>query len=173
MVPAGNRATLNLSIFSILSDDADLHASRSEAVLKVQRSNWQRFGSMRLMLSNMGVCFIAGCTVLAGGSAGHAGVINLYSRPPQAQPSTAAPAKTRAPAPAPTQNACEREMIRAAREFKVPVNILYAVGLTETGNRGSLQPYAMNIEGKAYFATSPQDAIRRLNTERAQGVKAD
>ncbi|MGI6245357.1 MAG: transglycosylase SLT domain-containing protein [Pseudochelatococcus sp.] len=69
------------------------------------------------------------------------------------------------------RNACEREMIRAAREFGVPVNILYAVGLTETGRRGSLQPYAMNIAGTAYFAASAQDAVRRLNAERARGVK--
>ncbi|MGV6874653.1 transglycosylase SLT domain-containing protein [Pseudochelatococcus sp. B33] len=62
-------------------------------------------------------------------------------------------------------------MIRAAREFRVPVNILYAVGLTETGRRGSLQPYAMNIAGKAYFAASKQDAIRRLDEERAKGVR--
>lgn len=68
-------------------------------------------------------------------------------------------------------NACEREMIRAAREFRVPVNILYAVGLTETGRRGSLQPYAMNIAGAAYFAPSKQDAIRRLDEERARGVR--
>lgn len=73
--------------------------------------------------------------------------------------------------PAPAQNACEREMIRAAREFRVPVNILYAVGLTETGRRGSLQPYAMNIAGTAYFAPSKQDALRRLGEERAKGVR--
>ncbi|MBB3808357.1 transglycosylase SLT domain-containing protein [Pseudochelatococcus contaminans] len=70
-----------------------------------------------------------------------------------------------------TQNVCEREMIRAARTFNVPVNILYAVGLTETGRRGSLQPYAMNIAGKAYFARNKPDAMRRLNEERARGVK--
>ncbi|MFD2251544.1 lytic transglycosylase domain-containing protein [Pseudochelatococcus lubricantis] len=68
-------------------------------------------------------------------------------------------------------NACEREMIRAAREFDVPVNILYAVGLTETGRRGSLQPYAMNIAGAAYFAPDAREAVRRLNAERARGVR--
>lgn len=62
-------------------------------------------------------------------------------------------------------------MIRAAREFRVPVNILYAVGLTETGRRGSLQPYAMNIAGSAYFAPTKMDALRRLHAERARGVK--
>ncbi|WP_414526022.1 transglycosylase SLT domain-containing protein [Pseudochelatococcus sp. G4_1912] len=96
--------------------------------------------------------FLVLVMVLVGASAASARTISRQAAPPP-------------------MNACEREMIRAAREFNVPVNILYAVGLTETGRRGSLQPYAMNIAGKAYFATSPQDAIRRLNAERANGVK--
>ncbi len=49
--------------------------------------------------------------------------------------------------------------------------MLYAVGLTESGNRGSLQPYAMNIGGKAYFGTSAADVIRRLGEAQASGVR--
>ncbi|MEC9472773.1 MAG: lytic transglycosylase domain-containing protein, partial [Pseudomonadota bacterium] len=51
------------------------------------------------------------------------------------------------PAAAETQNVCEREMISAARKYNVPLGVLYAVGLTETGRRNSLYPYALNIEG--------------------------
>ena len=35
---------------------------------------------------------------------------------------------------------CEREMTRAAALNGVPLNVLYSVGLTETGRRGELSP---------------------------------
>src|ERR1700722_2027659 len=44
---------------------------------------------------------------------------------------------------------CEREMTRAAGRYEIPLNILYSVGLTETGNRGTLSPYDMNVDGRA------------------------
>lgn len=44
------------------------------------------------------------------------------------------------------------------------------MGLTETGVRGSLQPYAMNIEGKAVFAADAADVMRRFEAARAQGA---
>ncbi|WP_425336266.1 transglycosylase SLT domain-containing protein [Sinorhizobium garamanticum] len=66
---------------------------------------------------------------------------------------------------------CEREIISAASKYGIPTGILYSVGLTETGRKGSLQPYAMNIEGKAYFGTSAQDVLLRFGTARAQGAK--
>jgi len=53
---------------------------------------------------------------------------------------------------------CEREISAAAEKYLVPEGILYSVGLTETGNRGSLQPWSLNVEGKAYFAGSEQEA---------------
>lgn len=64
---------------------------------------------------------------------------------------------------------CEREMAAASASYDVPLGVLYAVGLTETGNRGSLHANAMNIEGRAYFATSPADAIEKFNNARAEG----
>lgn len=66
---------------------------------------------------------------------------------------------------------CEREIRKAARRHTVPLGVLYAVGLTETGRGGLLQPNAMNIEGESYFARSPQDAVRRFNEARAQGYR--
>ena len=48
--------------------------------------------------------------------------------------------------------ACEREILSAAEHYAVPAGILYSVGLAETGRKGSLQPFALNIEGKAVFA---------------------
>jgi soluble lytic murein transglycosylase-like protein len=66
---------------------------------------------------------------------------------------------------------CEQEMARAAQRHAVPLAVLYAVGLTETGRKGSLQPYAMNIAGAAYFARDYADAERAFAGARARGVK--
>jgi len=68
-------------------------------------------------------------------------------------------------------NSCEREMVRASAKHGVPLGMLYAVGLTETGRKGSLQPYAMNIEGQAYFASDASDAIRRFEEARNAGAR--
>jgi soluble lytic murein transglycosylase-like protein len=68
-------------------------------------------------------------------------------------------------------NICEREMARASKTYQVPLSMLYAVGLTETGRRGSLQPYAMNIEGRAFFGANLSEALRRFEEARASGAK--
>lgn len=67
-------------------------------------------------------------------------------------------------------NACETEILRAADRYDIPAGILYAVGLTETGRKGSMQPYAMNIEGKAVFAASASDAVRRFTAAKQSGA---
>jgi len=68
-------------------------------------------------------------------------------------------------------NPCEPEILRAADRYGVPVGILYAVGLTETGRKGSLQPNALNIEGKAVFPSSSAQAIATFETARRNGAK--
>lgn len=65
---------------------------------------------------------------------------------------------------------CEREITSAAAKFKVPEGILYSVGLTETGRRGSLQPWALNIEGKAVFAPDRKAAIEAFEKARESGA---
>lgn len=75
------------------------------------------------------------------------------------------------PAAAAAGNPCEPEILRAADRYGVPVGILYAVGLTETGRKGSLQPNAMNIEGKAVFPKSRSDALTAFNAARRDGAK--
>lgn len=67
-------------------------------------------------------------------------------------------------------NPCEPEIVRAADRYGVPVGILYAVGLTETGNKGSLQPNAMNIEGKAVFPSSAGQALSLFRKARSEGA---
>lgn len=68
-------------------------------------------------------------------------------------------------------NACEAEILRAAERYGVPAGILYSVGLTETGRKGSLHPYALNIAGRAVFARSAQEAEAAFENARRQGVK--
>lgn len=68
-------------------------------------------------------------------------------------------------------NLCEAEMIVASQRHSVPLGILYAVGLTETGRKESLQPYALNIEGKAYFARSEAEAVQVFNRARRDGAR--
>ncbi|WP_026190581.1 transglycosylase SLT domain-containing protein [Methylobacterium sp. WSM2598] len=68
-------------------------------------------------------------------------------------------------------NVCEREMAQAATRHGVPLGMLYAVGLTESGKRGSLQPFAMNIEGKPYFGSSVADVRAKFDEARRRGAR--
>jgi soluble lytic murein transglycosylase-like protein len=67
-------------------------------------------------------------------------------------------------------NACEGEMRAASQKYGVPLGVLYSVGLAESGHKESLQPFAMNIAGRAYFATGLADALREFDAARAGGV---
>jgi soluble lytic murein transglycosylase-like protein len=75
------------------------------------------------------------------------------------------------PANAEPAVACEQEMIRAARTYDVPLAVLYAIGMTETGRRGSLHPYALNIEGPSFFPATLSEATSRLRAARSRGAK--
>lgn len=66
---------------------------------------------------------------------------------------------------------CEREMARAARLHQIPLGILYAVGLTETGHRGALHPFALGAEGQTLFAKDMKEAIASFEAMRRRGVK--
>jgi soluble lytic murein transglycosylase-like protein len=65
--------------------------------------------------------------------------------------------------------ACEREIQAAAAKYGIPEGILYSVGLTETGRKGSLYPWALNVEGKAYFPESPAVAMQTFQEARQEG----
>lgn len=68
-------------------------------------------------------------------------------------------------------NICERELARASKKYNVPLQILYAVGLTESGYGGFLQPYTLYIEGKDYISNNLQDALRLFREANARGVQ--
>lgn len=70
-----------------------------------------------------------------------------------------------------SSNPCEAEILRASDRYGIPPGILYAVGLTETGNKGSLQANALNIEGKAVFPSSRSAALAAFDNARRQGKK--
>lgn len=70
-----------------------------------------------------------------------------------------------------TANLCEREMTRAANKYQIPLGILFAVGLTETGIDGSLHAYALNLQGKTIYSLNKAQAIERFNAAKAGGMK--
>jgi len=70
-----------------------------------------------------------------------------------------------------SENSCEREMASAAARYQVPLAVLYAVGLTETGKRRSLQPYALNIDGNAEFYPTAAAALARYRAAVAAGAR--
>jgi soluble lytic murein transglycosylase-like protein len=53
----------------------------------------------------------------------------------------------------------------------VPLGMLYAVGLAETGRGDSLHPYALNVEGRAVYDIGRGEALQRFETARRGGAK--
>lgn len=66
---------------------------------------------------------------------------------------------------------CEGAIFEAAQRYGIPAGILYSVGLTETGRKGSLQAYAMNVEGKAYYFKTLDEALAGFDAARSSGKK--
>ena len=66
---------------------------------------------------------------------------------------------------------CEKEIAAAAHRYDVPLAVFYAVGLQETGTRNGLQPYAMNIEGRAVSSATLGDALRAFAAARGRGTQ--
>ncbi|RDJ27409.1 lytic transglycosylase domain-containing protein [Bosea caraganae] len=73
--------------------------------------------------------------------------------------------------PAAAQTVCEAHMIRASKAYDIPLGVLYSVGLTESGRKDSLQPYALNIHGRPFFGKSKEEALAEFNAARARGQK--
>jgi Transglycosylase SLT domain len=66
-------------------------------------------------------------------------------------------------------NLCEHHLKEASVAEGVPLGLLYAVALTETGSGGRLSPYAMNVEGKSALVRSRQEALAVYETAEKQG----
>ncbi|MBB4064135.1 transglycosylase SLT domain-containing protein [Gellertiella hungarica] len=70
-----------------------------------------------------------------------------------------------------SNGACEQEIQAAAAKYGVPEGILYSVGLTETGRKGSLHPYALNVEGKVLYPRTEQEALVAFRKASQSGAK--
>lgn len=107
-------------------------------------------------------------------------------RPPAAPPAAAAPGAPAQAAPAKAgssgqpaeaarkpgpQGICERELARAAEKYQIPLQILYAVALTESGTGKGLQPLMLHIEGKDHIPATLPEALALFNAAFARGVK--
>ena len=66
---------------------------------------------------------------------------------------------------------CEHEIATAARRYDIPLAVFYAVGLNETGVGGRLQPYSMNIDGRASTNTSLSEALSRFKAAKSAGAR--
>jgi soluble lytic murein transglycosylase-like protein len=64
---------------------------------------------------------------------------------------------------------CEAQILKAASKWGIPPGILHSVGLTETGRKGALYPYALNIEGRTVFAASRAEALKAFDQARSEG----
>lgn len=69
-------------------------------------------------------------------------------------------------------NLCEREIAAASSRHGVPVEILYGVGLTETGRGDGLRPYALNIAGASVYDLGLREALARFRDARKQGIRS-
>jgi len=68
-------------------------------------------------------------------------------------------------------NICERNLMSASKRHKIPPGLLYAIGLTESGYKGKLHPYALNVEGKSFFPKSASEALKIYQRETEKGKK--
>ena len=73
---------------------------------------------------------------------------------------------------------CERHTRARERETDVPLNLLTAISLAETGRWNdsrqaiSAWPWAINAEGEGYFLPSKAAAIAKVRALRAEGVRS-
>jgi soluble lytic murein transglycosylase-like protein len=67
--------------------------------------------------------------------------------------------------------ACEPHLVTAAQVEGVPVGLLYAIAMTESGNGGSLSPFAMNVEGKTVLSNSREEALKAFGQAADDGKR--
>lgn len=68
-------------------------------------------------------------------------------------------------------NICEQELVRAAALHNVPLGMLYAVGLTESGQNGKLTPYAINVDGRARYNLNKVEALAAIEKAQSEGAR--
>jgi len=68
-------------------------------------------------------------------------------------------------------NICDAYMINASQNYNVPLPILYAVSMTEAGVKQTIQPYALNIDGKGVFPKTKKEALLIIAKAKKHGAK--
>jgi soluble lytic murein transglycosylase-like protein len=66
---------------------------------------------------------------------------------------------------------CESQIAAAAKRYDIPLAVFYAVGLNETGGRNGLQPYAMNIDGRASINGSLEQGLAAFAAAQRSGAR--
>lgn len=82
---------------------------------------------------------------------------------------TSAPAKAQA-ANFGASADCPTLISQAETRRNIPRGLLMAIAMTESGTNGSPNPYAMNIAGRSYFASSGQDMANVISANWQRGV---
>lgn len=85
-------------------------------------------------------------------------------------PAVAAPAAPTGDGGAAPVRSCEAQVAAAAKRYDIPLAVFYSVGLLETGGRNGLQPYAMNIEGRASSNPSLESALATFEAAHRRGA---
>jgi hypothetical protein len=70
-----------------------------------------------------------------------------------------------------SNGACEQEIQSAALKYGIPEGHSLFRRPDRDGRKGSLYPYAFNIEGKPFFPPSEQDALKQFDVARRSGAK--
>ena len=65
---------------------------------------------------------------------------------------------------------CERHISHVARQFNIPIGILYSVALTETGRKGALEPFAINVDGAPNYPATMTEAVRIVRDAQRRGA---
>lgn len=68
----------------------------------------------------------------------------------------------------PNSGVCEQAITAAEKQYNLPPYILHAIAITESGVKGRPYPYAMNIKGRAYYASSAQEMYNIVAQHGAQ-----
>ena len=66
-------------------------------------------------------------------------------------------------APAIGDSDCSRAIAASETKYGIPPHMLRAIALTESGREGEPYPWAMNIMGRAHYASGPDEMVQIVN----------
>ncbi len=66
------------------------------------------------------------------------------------------------------QESCVTHAVEAEQQLDIPSGLLVAMALVESGQDGAPHPFAMSLQGRAYFARNVNDAAKQLRDRKGQ-----